>query len=80
MGSLRSLGQDFIAAAGVIWSFNIASLFINGDTWLALLYLMILTIPVSSLLILKLKNKKPETKLKAGINGEACCFLLKAQL
>ena len=64
MGSLRSLGQGFVAAAGVIWSFNIASLFINGDTWLALLYLMILTIPVSSLLILKLKKKKPKAQVE----------------
>ena len=56
MGSLKSLGQGFLVATGIIWTFNIASLFINGDGWLASLYLLILLIPVSSLTYLKLKN------------------------
>ena len=60
MGSLKSLGQGVLVASGLIWSFNIASLFINGDPWPALLYSLILTVPVSVLLYLKLKN--PNTR------------------
>ena len=60
MGSVKDLGEGFLVATGIIWSFNIASLFKSGDAWLALLYLMILFIPVSTLLIIKRTNKKPE--------------------
>ena len=66
MGSLKSLGQGVVVAAGLIWSFNIASLFENGYAWPALLYLLILTISVSTLLYLKLKNTKPRTNVKTG--------------
>ena len=69
MGSLKSLAQGFLAGTGVIWSFNIVSLFKNGDAWLASLYLMILTIPVSTLLYLRLKVKKP----KAQVDGRYKC-------
>jgi hypothetical protein len=64
MGSLKSLGQGVLVATGLIWSFNIASLFKNGDAWLALLYLLILTIPVSTLLYLKLKNTNPRVNVE----------------
>ena len=63
MGSLKSLGQGALVAAGLIWSFNITSLFMNGDVWLALLYLLILTIPTSALLYLKLKKRNPRAKV-----------------
>jgi hypothetical protein len=66
MGSLKSLGQGVLVATGLIWSFNIASLFKNGDAWLALLYLLILTIPVSTILYLKLKNTNPRANVEAG--------------
>ena len=56
MGSLKSLAQGFLAAAGLIWLFNIFSLCRGGDAWLALLYLLILLIPVSTLTYLKVKN------------------------
>lgn len=58
MGSLKSLGQGFIAATGLIWSFNIASLFKSGDVWLASLYLMIFAIPTSMLLYFGIKKVK----------------------
>jgi hypothetical protein len=65
MGSLKSLGQGVLAATGLLWSFNIASLFKNGDHWLALLYLLILTIPASTLLYFKLKNKSPRANVES---------------
>lgn len=58
VGSLKYLGEGFLAATGLIWSFNIAALFKSGDQWLALIYLLILTIPVSSLLYLNLKKRR----------------------
>jgi hypothetical protein len=64
MGSLRSLYQGALVALGLIWSFNIASLFINGDVWLALLYLLILTIPVTCLLYLRLRNPNPRVNVE----------------
>ena len=66
MGSLKSLGQGVLVATGLIWSFNIASLFENGDAWIALLYLLILTIPVSTILYLKLKNTNPRANVETG--------------
>ena len=65
MGSLKSLGQGVLFASGLIWSFNIAALFKNGDAWLALLYLLILIIPVSTLLYLKLKNTSPRANVES---------------
>jgi uncharacterized protein YhhL (DUF1145 family) len=64
MGSLKNLGQGVLAATGLIWSFNIVSLFENGDARLALLYLLILTIPASTILCLKLKNTNPRADVK----------------
>ena len=57
MGSLKSLATGFLVATGLIWIFNIASLVSDGDAWLGLMYLLILLIPLSSLTILKLKNR-----------------------
>lgn len=56
VGSLKSLAQGFLVATGLIWLFNIAALIHGGDAWLGLMYLLILLIPASSILILKLKN------------------------
>jgi hypothetical protein len=61
MGSLKSLAQGFLVATGLIWLFNIASLFRSGDAWLAMLYLLVLLIPVSSVIYLKLKNTNLKT-------------------
>ena len=63
MGSLKSLATGFLVATGLIWIFNIASLIRDGDTWLGLMYLLILLIPASSLTILKLRkarNTRPD--------------------
>lgn len=57
MGSLKSLGQGFLIAAGLVWIFNIVSLVRGGDAWLGFLYLLILFVPISSLTYLRLKNK-----------------------
>jgi hypothetical protein len=65
MGSLKSLGQGVLVGTGLIWSLNIAALFKNGDAWLALLYLLILIIPVSTLLYLKLKNTSPRANVES---------------
>ena len=56
MGSLKSLAQGFLVATGLIWIFNVASLIRDGDAWLGLMYLLILLIPASSIIMLKLKN------------------------
>ena len=61
MRSMESLGAGFLAGAGIVWGFNIVSLFRNGDTSIALLYLTVLVIPVSTLLYLKLKNANRRT-------------------
>jgi hypothetical protein len=60
MGSLKSLAQGFLVATGLIWIFNIATLFEGGDAWLGLMYLLILLIPASSITYLKLKNTNPK--------------------
>jgi len=65
-GSLKSLGQGVLVATGLIWSFNIVSLFENGDSWIGLLYLLILTIPVLTILYLKLKNTNPQANVETG--------------
>jgi hypothetical protein len=57
MGSLKSFAQGFLVASGLIWVFSIASLIQSGDSWLGLMYLLILLIPISSLTIRKLKNR-----------------------
>ena len=51
--------------AGLIWIFNIAQLFRNGDAWLALLYTMILSIPASALAYLRLRK----TRVSAAVEG-----------
>ena len=53
---LKSLGQGFLVATGLIWAFNIASLFRGGDAWLAFLYLLVLLIPVVGFTYLKFKG------------------------
>jgi hypothetical protein len=58
MGSLKSLAQGFLVAAGLIWVFNAVSLIHSGDAWLGLLYLLILLIPASSITLLKFKNTR----------------------
>ncbi len=80
--SLKSLGQGFLVATGIIWIFNISSLFINGDAWLALLYLLILLIPVSSFTYLGFRNTNTQTsheiskwrKLLFSFQGVALAF------
>jgi hypothetical protein len=57
VGSLKSIAQGYLAATALIMSLNIASLMKSGDTWLALLYLLISLIPAGSLIYLKFANK-----------------------
>ena len=76
MGSLKSLGQGALVAAGLIWSFNIASLFENSDAWLALLYLLILAVPVTALLYIKLKNTNPRANVETGEKWRNLLFSL----
>ncbi|MCL5877485.1 MAG: hypothetical protein M1540_06710 [Candidatus Bathyarchaeota archaeon] len=56
MGSLKSLAQGFLVATGLVWIFNIVALVRGGDAWLGLAYLLVLLIPATSILYLKLKN------------------------
>ena len=55
-GLLNSLAIGFLSATGLIWIFNVVSLINNGDAWLGLLYLLILLIPISGLICLRLKK------------------------
>ena len=64
MGSLKSLAQGFLVATGLIWLFNIASLFRGGDAWLVMLYLLVLLIPVSSVNIPQTQKHKPKKPLR----------------
>jgi hypothetical protein len=66
MGSLKSLAQGFLVATGLIGLFNVASLFRGGDAWLAMLYLLVLLIPVCSLTYLKLKNTNQKTHFESS--------------
>jgi hypothetical protein len=73
LGSLKSLAQGFLVALGLIWIFNVASLFRSGDAWLALLYLLILLMPISSLTFLKLRN--PNQRREIDSSEKWRCFL-----
>jgi hypothetical protein len=59
LGALKSLGQGFLVATGLIWICNIAELTRTGNGAIALLYLLIMLIPIIS--ILRLRAKKPQT-------------------
>jgi hypothetical protein len=59
---LKSLGQGFLVATGLIWAFNIASLFRGGDAWLAFLYLLVLLIPVVGFSFLKFKSSNSKVE------------------
>jgi len=56
MSSVNRLAQGFLCAVGLIWSLSITALFIGGDTWAASLYLLILLVPVSSLIYVKVRE------------------------
>jgi hypothetical protein len=56
--SLKSLGQGYLVTAGLICLFNVATLIKNGDPWLGILYLLIVLLPASTILILKLKGPR----------------------
>ena len=62
MGSLKSLAQGFLVATGLIWVFNIAAIILGGDAWLGLMYMLILLIPTSGIIILKLRNINQTSK------------------
>jgi hypothetical protein len=56
--SLKSLSQGYLIAAGLICLFNAATLIKNGDPWLGILYLLIVLLPTSTILSLKLKGPR----------------------
>lgn len=56
MRSLKSLAQGFLVATGIVWLFNISTLIREGDAWLGLTYLLILLIPATSIMVLKLRS------------------------
>jgi len=66
MGSLKSLAQGFLVSAALVFLLSIFLLFRGGDKWLAMLYLLVLLIPVSSLMYLKLKNPGSQAVHDAG--------------
>ncbi|MCW3996092.1 MAG: hypothetical protein NWE98_08105 [Candidatus Bathyarchaeota archaeon] len=57
MDCVKSLGQGFLVATGLVWIFNIAELIRDGDAWLGFLYLLILLLPATSITILKLNTR-----------------------
>jgi len=58
MRSLKSLAQGFLVSAASVYLLSIFLLFKGGDSMLAMLYFLVLTIPASSLTYLKLKNPR----------------------
>jgi hypothetical protein len=59
MGALKSLGQGFLIATGLLWLYNIAELTRTGNGAIGLLYSLIMLIPIVS--IIRLKTKKLQT-------------------
>ncbi len=56
MGAIKSIIQGFLLATALIWTYNIAELTRIGHGALGLLYLLILLIPITSLLHMRLKK------------------------
>ncbi len=56
MGSIKSLAQGFMVSTGLVWVTNVVALIHGGDAWLGLTYLLILLLPTSAIMILKLSN------------------------
>ena len=59
MGAIKSLGQGFLIATGLVWLYNITELTRTGNGAIGLLYLLIMLIPLAT--IIRLKTKKPQT-------------------
>jgi hypothetical protein len=59
--SLKSLAQGFLVATGFVWIFNVVALIRGGDGWLGLTYLLILILPATSILLLKVKGTSHAT-------------------
>jgi hypothetical protein len=74
VGSIKSLAQGFLVTTGLIWLFNVAAILRGGDAWLGLTYLLILLIPTSTLLLLKVKAKFPQANDKAKWRNLLFCF------
>jgi len=66
MGSLISIAKGFLLATGLIWTFNAVSLIRDGDSWLGLLYLLIMLIPLTGLTYLKLKRPNSNSEHTAS--------------
>jgi hypothetical protein len=76
MAALKGLAQVFLFSTGLICVYNIAMLFIDGDAWLATLYLLILLIPATSLTYLKLKTKSKKPALDSSLKWRSMLFSL----
>jgi hypothetical protein len=63
MGALKSLGQGFMVATGLLWLYNISELTRTGNGAIGLLYLLIMLIPIVTLI--RLKTNKTKTTSSA---------------
>jgi hypothetical protein len=61
LGALKSLGQGFLIATGLVWLYNIAELTRTGNGAIGLLYLLILLIPLISILRLRFRKNQCST-------------------
>jgi hypothetical protein len=75
--SLKSLGQGFLVALGLVWTINIVSLLRGGDIWLGFAYLLILVMPAISIVYLKFKTLS--TKTTRAVKGQWKGFLFAFQ-
>ncbi len=60
MQPLKSLAEGFLVASALIWILNVAALIHGGDAWLGIIYLLILLMPASMLMYLRLKKASPK--------------------
>jgi hypothetical protein len=58
IGTVKSIAEGFFAMATIIALFSIVTLIRSGDSWLGMLYLLILVMPVSAAGVLWNKTRK----------------------
>jgi hypothetical protein len=73
VGALKSLAQGYLIAIGVVWVSNIIALLRGGDGWLGLAYLLIMLVPVTGIVVLKLSGEDP-ILLNSTINWRNLLF------
>lgn len=62
MGLLGDFAKGFLVMAVAIWILNIITLVVLGQTWMGLLFLLVLLIPISMIAYEYSKYKKKERK------------------